>query len=65
MSQEPEFVSYVKGCMSCLVFLVIALVIGTLVVRAIGVGGVVFFIVASAVIVGVFWRHHSANKKGE
>ncbi|MGV9249474.1 RNaseH domain-containing protein [Streptomyces sp. NPDC003710] len=39
MSQEPQFVSCVKGCMSCLVLLMILIVIGSLAVQSIGVGG--------------------------
>ncbi|MFE2539006.1 hypothetical protein [Actinacidiphila glaucinigra] len=49
MSQEPEFVSYVKGCYGCLVLLVIA----ALVIAAVGVGTVVIYIVLCAVALGV------------
>ncbi len=64
MSQEPEFVSYAKGCMSCLVLLIILVVIGELVVQSIGVGGVVTFIVAGVAILGVaLYRWLSASAK--
>ncbi|MET8025891.1 hypothetical protein [Streptomyces avermitilis] len=64
MSQEPEFVSFVKGCMSCLVLLMILVVIGSLAVESIGVGGVVTFIVGGVVILGVaLYRWLSASEK--
>ncbi|MER5683890.1 hypothetical protein [Streptomyces sp. NPDC002205] len=65
MSQEPEFVSCVKGGMSCLIFLMIAIVIGSFVIQAVGLGTVVFFIVGSAAILGVAWYQRSATKKRE
>ncbi|GAA3055873.1 hypothetical protein GCM10010448_44130 [Streptomyces glomeratus] len=64
MSQEPEFVSCVKGCMSCLVLLMILIVIGSLAVQSIGVGGVVTFIVGGVAILGVaLYRWLSASGK--
>ena len=65
MSQEPEFVSCVKGGMSCLIFLMIAIVIGSFVIQAVGLGTVVFFIVGSAAILGVAWYQRSVTKKRE
>ncbi|GHH90358.1 hypothetical protein [Streptomyces capillispiralis] len=65
MNQEPEFVSFVKGCFGCLLFVLIAFVIGSLVVQAVGLGTVVFFVVSCAIVLGVVWYQWSTSKKGE
>ncbi|MFF8473733.1 hypothetical protein [Streptomyces sp. NPDC015414] len=65
MSQEPMIVSCGYGCVGCSVLLAIAVVIGSLLIQSVGLGTVVFFVVCSAVWLGVMWRWRSVEKKGE
>lgn len=63
MRQEPEFVSNVKGCMSCLVLLAIVVAIGSAVVQSVGLGTVVLFIVFGTAFAGLMWRLKVASDK--
>ncbi|MFJ9039088.1 hypothetical protein ACIRF8_21140 [Streptomyces sp. NPDC102406] len=63
MRHEPEFVSYAKGCMSCLVLLAIVVAIGSAVVQSVGLGTVVLFILFGIAFAGLMWRLTVASGK--
>ncbi len=56
-------VTCANGCVASVWLLLVTVVIGYLVIQAVGLGTVVFFIIACAIL-GVVWYRRSATKKG-